>query len=353
MDVLIRSIILLLILSPLSFSAPAITGYNNGVVTGTDFGAKVTATPIKWDQFETGSNGVSLNSVQSEWEIYAVENNGAYYSSTEKHSGSLAVVNDFSAAQQSGFATNYFQPAQGEELFVTYWWRIENIGVGESGIIKQTRINSSSSAGGGGVYNGAGDTSYGSQPIGSTSMFTIYNNGSTSSDEQCCKLQFEEWNVWVRIEGYKKLSTAGSSNGIIYTAIIDAGGTKTYFSTSEMTRASGQSFQLDTILLGLMDGGHSGSFEVYLDDIYIDNTRARVEIGDNSVWADCQHREIQIPSAWSTTEITTTLNKGTFPDGIAYLYVVDSDGDVSDSFEITIEEAPVSVSTGGGSYSKH
>jgi hypothetical protein len=44
----------------------------------------------------------------------------------------------------------------------------------------------------------------------------------------------------------------------------------------------------------------------------------------------CTHREIQIPSAWSDTSITITLNKGSFANfNSAYLYVIDADGNVN------------------------
>jgi len=74
---------------------------------------------------------------------------------------------------------------------------------------------------------------------------------------------------------------------------------------------------------------------IYLDDVYLDNTPQRVEIGDNATWANCTHREIQIPSAWSDTSITVTLNQGSFSDfGNQYLYIIDSNGTVSSGYKI-------------------
>ncbi len=75
----------------------------------------------------------------------------------------------------------------------------------------------------------------------------------------------------------------------------------------------------------------------YYADVYVDNTWARVEIGNNSTWSDCTHREIQIPSAWSDSSITVTVNQGSFNQGdTAYLYVIDSFGNVSNGFPIII-----------------
>lgn len=70
---------------------------------------------------------------------------------------------------------------------------------------------------------------------------------------------------------------------------------------------------------------------IYLDDIYMDSVWSRIEIGDNATYASCTHREIQIPTVWADGSITFTVNRGSFgASDNAYLFVVDSTGDVSD-----------------------
>ncbi len=74
---------------------------------------------------------------------------------------------------------------------------------------------------------------------------------------------------------------------------------------------------------------------VYFDDVYIDNTWARVMAGDQSTFDASTHREIQIPSAWSDTEITITLNQGSFASlNNTYIYVVDANGNASNGFRL-------------------
>lgn len=69
---------------------------------------------------------------------------------------------------------------------------------------------------------------------------------------------------------------------------------------------------------------------VYMDDFYLDDTWARVIIGNASTLAASTTREVQIPSAWSSTSITATVNRGSFgPSASAYLYVVDSNNVVN------------------------
>jgi len=76
------------------------------------------------------------------------------------------------------------------------------------------------------------------------------------------------------------------------------------------------------------------------DDVFIDFTLARVEIGNANTWAACTHKEIQIPKTWTsgTGVVTVSFNAGSFANGTTvYAYVVDSAGGVSpasDGFQI-------------------
>ena len=73
------------------------------------------------------------------------------------------------------------------------------------------------------------------------------------------------------------------------------------------------------------------------DDGYLSFTKARVEIGNALTYSNCNHTEIQIPTAWSDSSITFTVNQGSFLNGeTAYVFVVDADGNASSGKEITI-----------------
>ena len=81
---------------------------------------------------------------------------------------------------------------------------------------------------------------------------------------------------------------------------------------------------------------------IWNDYVYIDTTRARVEIGDNQTWENCTHREIQIPVYWRSPsgrgEIQVQFNQGSFGSGeIVYLFVVNEDGEVTPGYPIRIE----------------
>jgi hypothetical protein len=84
----------------------------------------------------------------------------------------------------------------------------------------------------------------------------------------------------------------------------------------------------------------NGSIHFYYDDIYVDDTWSRVMICSGSTWANRGHCEIQIPSAWSTTQATVTINVGTLT-GSNYLYVVDSTNSANSSgYSVTVGSVP-------------
>ena len=70
----------------------------------------------------------------------------------------------------------------------------------------------------------------------------------------------------------------------------------------------------------------------YFADIYLDTSLSRIVLANNSVLAQATIVENQIPSSWSDTVITATVNLGQFQAGeTAYLFVVDSTGTSSAS----------------------
>jgi hypothetical protein len=101
----------------------------------------------------------------------------------------------------------------------------------------------------------------------------------------------------------------------------------------------------------LVNGGEEAN--TYWDDIYADNSWARVEIGDQPIYANCRHREMQVPTAWSPSSVSVTVNQGSFNNGQqVYLFVVDEDGATSAGLPVTLG-GPVphhlTVTNGSGS----
>lgn len=84
-----------------------------------------------------------------------------------------------------------------------------------------------------------------------------------------------------------------------------------------------------------------GPVSIYWDNVYVDTSWARVEIGDNATYGNCTHREIQVPTAWADGSITFTVNRGSFPNASGvYLFVVDASGNVSQGYALSGSQLP-------------
>jgi hypothetical protein len=75
----------------------------------------------------------------------------------------------------------------------------------------------------------------------------------------------------------------------------------------------------------------SGTYQ-YIDSIYVDDSRQRVIVSDESTWQQttsgpAAHREIQIPVSWSDGQITIVARQGSLDSFTGkYLYVIGPDG---------------------------
>jgi hypothetical protein len=146
--------------------------------------------------------------------------------------------------------------------------------------------------------------------------------------------------TWVRIDTYLKQSAANTANGALKYWV---NGALDINHANTITRTTSNTW--DLLLLGCFIRQNQ-PVQIYMDDVYIDITQARVEIGNASTWAACTHKEIQPPTAWSASSVTVTVNRGSFGDtDAAYLYVVDSTGAVNSSgYAITFGDTPPTMS---------
>ena len=86
--------------------------------------------------------------------------------------------------------------------------------------------------------------------------------------------------------------------------------------------------------------GTLAQMHMYTSEYYVDFTQARVEVGDESIFANCLHREIQTPLYWSDTEIEFNFHSGSFAPGTeVHFFFVDENGVATliDSRTIIIE----------------
>lgn len=135
---------------------------------------------------------------------------------------------------------------------------------------------------------------------------------------------------WINVSIlYRESSGIGLDDGFVkvYTSRTPQGdGAYQRSSLARMkTRNSGDNGPIHSVSLGyyITNGFHEAN--TYWDDIYIDNSWARVELGDAAVYDSCHHREIQPCSRWSNDSIRVKLNLGSLGEGPVYLFVVDED----------------------------
>jgi hypothetical protein len=147
-------------------------------------------------------------------------------------------------------------------------------------------------------------------------------------------------NAWIHQTIFIKQGTPNTADGKV---IFWVDGVKVTEETAMITATTGSTSTraIFGYYMGLEteDPAYTNQvFELYFDDIYIDNSWQSVWVGNSMTWNGSGHREIQLPSVWSDNSITVMLNQGSFQNGQqAYLYVVDSNGNVNaNGYPITI-----------------
>lgn len=143
-------------------------------------------------------------------------------------------------------------------------------------------------------------------------------------------------NGWVKCEWETKWSQG--SDG--YTKVWEDGVLKTHEAGVTWADSGPQLLAIE----GFYRNANDNNFR-YMADIYMDWSAQRVMIGNANTLAGCTTlRAIQIPSVWSDTSITATVNQDAFADSAtAYLYVFDATGaSNTNGYEITFGATPAS-----------
>lgn len=304
-----------------------ISSISGTTISGSSFGSKTTAAPIKFSNFNDGTDGAYLKDIDTDWINTSV--NGSYYS-TVSYSGDYSISNNVTESDYYGFATNRFRFTGTDKVYYYYKYRIDITG-NNYAIVKQGRITA-------GADSNPAD--YGQpnficqyQPASGWTYVNVNPDSTDSTDGIQKSITDMTENEWNTIEMYWSLGTAGNADGEYY-FILD--GNTELSSSGVVACSAGETYQLNSVILGTMATNLTadGNFNIYVDDVYVDNTQARVMIGNASTLSSSTHREIQIPSAWATDSITVIWNQGTFNDyETVYLFVIDSNGTASDGYE--------------------
>jgi hypothetical protein len=290
-------------------------------ISGFGFGTKTNAAPQIWDDFEKGSDKANVG---GGWSSYR-SRSSPVYTATEKHSGQLSVMNSVFSGSGTSFNTAWQTFERSDETYASYWFRYSLSG-NPYGIMKLARVTSADDNGLKGHYNGPGDFNVQYQTA-SGWKYAGYNFGSDTNQKTIGGST--PMDTWIRIEMYKKLSTPGMNDGAILVKINN----QVVWSENElMTREKSASFQHYSFLMPLMfANSQSGAvIDLYVDDIYVDNTLARIEVANCPDFNTCSKSEIQIPQSWTPFNLSFKANIESFSaEETLYLFIINAKGVVS------------------------
>jgi len=142
------------------------------------------------------------------------------------------------------------------------------------------------------------------------------------------------WGKWQRLEFYAQRSSAANTADGLWRGRRLERGSDTFNYTNAITHQAGNDPWRYVVLTHAIESVYDGyvDLKVYMDDVYVDTTPARVEMCDTPTWAARTHCEIQPVTAWDPNGqmITTSSNPGSFNiDQAVYVYIVDSNGAVN------------------------
>jgi hypothetical protein len=348
-----------------SSSGTAVDG-ESMIITGTSFGTNALS-KVEWLGGTNGNieQGVAGKNFAKDGWSNGTESSSTYpakYTDANAHSGLKSIISQWPLEEQysSGFGYDTGITGVGK-IYVTWWTHFDH--ADSAGQWKKWRLrhNSSVSDSDGEIYENNWYTGTGT---GSSSQFYIYcdlsslNQCYPNSDYSLRDIYVQPVDKWIRYEVYaEESSDDGMRDGTIkvyrhyQTSVVSA--FKDY-DNDIITRATGVTNRWRYFIFqnywGNISTGSGTKEKVYIDDIFIQvGTQARVEIGDSPTWANCKHREIQVPTAWASSRVAFTFNQGSFAaGGSVYLYVVDLDGNVSDMDPNQAGAQGYPITIGGG-----
>jgi hypothetical protein len=318
---------------------------NNGAtfeVSGGGFGSRSRQAPIKWETFDAGTSGAVL----SGWTITTSHGVRPVYSTLRTRKAGLSARFAFVAPQYN--CTAYITGLTEREIFLSYWVYVERLWGDPSRNLKLARVATTLD----------GDAMHGTPSLGFTGFselkeiwYTFAGGTSRSTDEEWdSKMTYGSWH---RVESWARLSTPDVADGSRRFWLDRARVTPNMDEDHVVTLSSAAvNTHYENVLLGMYvahDPG--GDYAIYYDDVYVDNTRARVEVCNASRWSEgglsgtAQHCEVQPSRLWSDDRIVTDVNVSTFSAGeLLYLYVVDANGAVNaKGYQLAGPHAPTGV----------
>lgn len=346
-------------------AVPTISGadgtFNNGstiTVSGSSFGAKATASPYKYDTFESGgfntawADTFSLkvannNDNRHQFSVYAATKE---YTAGNAKSGKVQAPGTVSPKWFCQFwvkvSTNWdwgTSSFDGTDKFLSNikifrLWNpgstTQNVYMQYDGIINQFKL----------VPENTGDTD--------KFFFSNARTRFTAGTWHLLQMEYGENSSFSAADGVFRFWFDGSTITNRTNIITRTSGANTTDGVNNK-RPYVIGFENEWNCTENGGGGQDASCDepnhFSMDEIYLDTTWSRVELGNAATYNACTHREIQIPTSWSDTSVSFVTNVGSFSGGdTVYLYIVDSDGNANATgLSATIGSAVNDVSAPG------
>ena len=299
------------------------------VASGQSFGAKSPAAPLRYDNFENGVIGSPLD--PDLWSLMPDSDN----SFLAKHSrdrarvpGETVAIQDYS---QGYNATIGLWGMDCSKIYFSGWcYRDDYAGTALNTTNRKLSGNFGKSVSGSYGFPQARVGTDGANNYGEHHYVT--SDGSSDLHGDYYQPSADLWDRWFRLERYMDIGTPNGNNGRTWIAHDLTHDSE--FSGTMYTEGS----PYDYFIIGQYFRRDNGALlKMYWGELYVDNTLARIEIGNAATFEQCTHREIQIPTGWSDGSVSFTANLGTF-DGTqnTYLYVINSLGEPSNGIPVTI-----------------
>lgn len=384
------TIITVILITSKAYSQPSISGVSGTLVhdgtvtvTGNGFGTKDTAAP----KFFNNMENVTIGQHPAGFTIYGGNPVGTPVALSPSRGSSTKAMKfsaDLTAVNPSDYLSSWNESIydlgnSADRIFVSYWIYLDNAGTvctasPANDCIwqwKNTYIGSHPSAY---TQNDTFTTTMGinnwiryKNSFFNTFETSYYNGLTFGGSNPGAPSDFYQFGQWQRVSIYIQRSSAPlTADGKFQIKRIDRvsmllndNTVITHDSDDSAWRYIAFGQAITNVCQDYVGLGGRVVWNSYYDDVYIDNTQARIEVCNASTWSSVTQCEIQIPSAWSPNSVTITANQGSFANSQnAYIYVVDSDGNVNaNGYPITIgaaadSTAPITTaSPAGGVYS--
>ena len=298
---------------------------NNETVTinGSGFGTKSPVSPWLYDDFEDGTDAADVRNTvtpvgSKTWQTYnyGVDGDALTFNTVRSFNGSQSAYTE--DGESGTFSGNVWIGGQAtQNRYVSYRFYTAT-GVGGTTKFDRSTANTG---------NGNNNAPYDEPPNWGWGPYWFYNDGDTfyspPSTDYVDALPSDTWN---RIESWIEVGSLNTEDGV-YQQWLNF---NSHFNGTGLLNCDNISgCQVDT-WMSLLIANNSSTYSWWYDCVYIDNTRMRVELGDDPTWSSCTERVIQVPhTTWSDTSIQITVKTGG-QTGTKYLFIVASDGDPID-----------------------